>query len=538
MTQDIDAPRSSAQQLILPGFLGLILLGICGPLFLRLPITNDAVLYDLESRWLEDGILPYRDIVEANFPGVLVIHSCTRQFFGSSGEALRIVDLLIFSLILLVGFRLISLASRNFSVGAWFAVFGLLFYLSQTEWCHCQRDTWLLLPALLGGLLRTNQVRRVQNSSNLMTFAHSLAEGLVWGAGIWLKPHLVIVCVVVWVLSLFMLTGVRRKLIDASGLLTGGLIAGAVGLGWLIQVGAFEAFVASLSEWNPGYLAARTDNWTQQRYVAMSFRLAPWPLLHLIALPISLWSIGSFVSKSTARNEVSFLRAGLSSIYIFWFLQAHLLQHLFDYVHVPLVILALLVLGAFATEYRFLRTKSVIFTFALLAAFASPFFKSEQMQLWKPSLQGELTLAEKDQLARLTNPIWEDLAEIESFLRKQDVQGEDVLMYNSDLVTLYWNLDLQSPTPYVYMFELQFYFPDRKELFLKSMQEGAQRFVVTDLAGCGLPSATAEEIGPQGPLAPPPAYAHYKLTAYPWSEPVVFRSGRYMVHEVRAAAKR
>ncbi len=538
MTQDIDAPRSPVQDLILPGFLCLFLLSACGPLFLRLPVTNDAVLYDLESRWLEDGILPYRDIVEANFPGVLVIHSSTRQLFGPSGEALRIVDFFIFSLILIVGFRLVSLISRDFSSGAWFVVFGLLFYLSQTEWCHCQRDTWLLLPALLGGLLRTNQVRRIQSSGSLTTFTRSLAEGLVWGAGIWLKPHLVIVCVVVWMLSLFMLSGIRRKLIDASGLVAGGVIAGAVGLCWLIQVGAFEAFLASLSEWNPGYLAARTDNWTQQRYVEMSFRLAPWPLLHLISLPISLWSVVIFVSKSSERNESSFLRAGLSSIYLFWFLQAHLLQHLFDYVHVPLVILALLVLGAHATEYRFLRMKGVIFTFALLAAFTSPFFKPEQMQLWKPSLQGDLSPVQTDQLARLQNPIWEDLAEIESFLRKQDVQGKDVLMFNSDLVTLYWNLDLQSPTPYVYMFELQFYFPDRKELFLKSMEEGAQRFVVTDLVSCGLSLAKAEEIGPQGPLSPPPAYARYKLTEYPWSEPVIFRSGRYMVHKVRTSAKR
>ncbi len=538
MTQDIDPPRSSAQQLALPGFLGLILLSVCGPLFLRLPVTNDAVLYDLESRWLEDGVLPYRDIVEANFPGVLVIHSCTRKLLGPSGEALRIVDLVIFSLILLVGFRLISLASRNLLSGAWFAVFGLLFYLSQSEWCHCQRDTWLLLPALLGGLLRTNQVRRSERTNNLMTFAHSLVEGLVWGAGIWLKPHLVIVCVVLWVLSLFILTGVRRKFVDASGLLAGGLIAGAVGLGWLIQVGAFEAFVTSLSEWNPGYLAARTENWTQKRYVEMSFRLAPWTLLHLVAIPISLWSIVAFVSKSSARNEAAFLRAGLSGIYLFWFLQAHLLQHLFDYVHVPLVILALLVLGAFTVEYRFLRMKSVIFTFALFAVITSPFFKPEQMNLWMPSLQGNLTSVQTDQLARLPNPIWEDLAKVESFLRKRDVEDEDVLMFNSDLVTLYWDLDLISPTPYVYMFELQHYFPSRQELFLASMEQGAQRFVVTDLAGCGLPPVKAEEIGPEGPLAPPPAYTRAKLTEYPWSEPVVFRSGRYMVHAVRAAAKR
>lgn len=533
MTQVVETVQDQRSSIWTPLLAGLFILATLGPLFLRLPLTNDAVLYDLESRWLQAGILPYRDVVEANFPGVLVIHSLTRSLGGPSNEALRVTDLIIVAAMLLSAFSLLRSAVVARQSVAWAVVLCLLFYLSQSEWGHCQRDTWLLLPAIVGCLLRWRQVCRLGHSQGSQTFLHSLGEGLVWGTGIWLKPHLIVMCVVVWGCSLLMPRGRLTKIIDASGLLLGGVIMGAVGLVGLLQLGALESFLISLREWNPGYLEARTANWTLQRYIAMNLWLAPWTLLHLLAIPISIRALFLFIFKPTVRDAQSFMRSMLVSIYLVWLFQAHFLQHLFDYVHLPAIFLAIFVLAAHVSDYTFLRARPVVAAFALVAVLMSPLVKQSQLQLIPDAIQGDLSPDQTDQLARLPNPDWTDLHTVERYLADQNVSDRDVLMFNSDLVTLYWRLQLQSPTPYVYFYELQQYFPQRKEQLLTAMRNGPQRFIVTDLVSCGMPVRLAEEVGEAGPNAPPPAYVRANLKSLPWTEPVVFRAGRYLVHEVQ-----
>lgn len=535
MTQDSEPDPRSNGKLFTPIVLILGAIVTLGPLFMRLPLTNDAVLYDLEARWLSEDLLPYRDIVEPNFPGVLVIHRFTRLFLGQSNEALRAVDFVIVVAMLLIGGSLIFAAAANRAVAAWGILFGLLFYLSQSEWCHCQRDTWLLLPTLLGLYFRYRQVKRCESSeaTSRTIFLSSVCEGLIWGAGIWLKPHVIVMCGATWACSLFYLPQWKRKAIDSLGLLTGGVIAGGIGLLVLYRLGILSPFLASLNEWNPGYLAARFDNWTRVRYLSMVFRFAPWFLLHLVALPISLWVIFRFLFSKQERSPGTFTQSAVCMLYIFWMLQSHLLQHLFDYVHVPAIFLAILVLATQANQIAFLRSPVSLTTFGLLALLASPMVKPEKMALWVPALNSDLSPTQTDQLAQLHNPKWQDLQQVELFLREQNVQKQQVVMYNSDLVTLYWNLQLQSPTPYVYMYEIQAYFPDRKDALRQSMIDAHPKFIVTDLVSCGMRQDLAEQVDDFGPLAPPPAYKRANLNYYPWTEPVVFRAGRYMVHEAR-----
>ena len=59
---------------------------------------------------------------------------------------------------------------------------------------------------------------------------------------------------------------------------------------------------------------------------------------------------------------------------------------------------------------------------------------------------------------------------------------------------------------------------------------GWQRYVVSDLQKVGLTPAQAAAVGRNGPLALPPAFPDYLCNRYPWSEPIVFRAGRYLVH--------
>jgi hypothetical protein len=138
----------------------------------------------------------------------------------------------------------------------------------------------------------------------------------------------------------------------------------------------------------------------------------------------------------------------------------------------------------------------------------------------------------QDRLAHFDNPDREDLDRIAEFLRRNDVHGRDVCLYNSDLVSLYETLGVDPPIRFVYVFELLVFFPDRSDEIGRALEQSGHRFVVTDLVSCGLSRRLAEEIGPEGPLAPPPVYERLATESYPWSEPVVYRSGTYLVHRV------
>jgi hypothetical protein len=94
-------------------------------------------------------------------------------------------------------------------------------------------------------------------------------------------------------------------------------------------------------------------------------------------------------------------------------------------------------------------------------------------------------------------------------------------------------LDLFPPTRIVYVQEILVYFPDRREAILNELQTSPHRYVVTDIVSARLTSQQIERL-----LSP-----HYqaalknpatKRRPYPWGYPIVFRSGNYLVHEVRA----
>lgn len=534
MTQESNQRSESLQEILLPTTLVVAIVAMLVPIFLRMPVTNDAVLYDLEARWLNEGIIPYRDYVEVNFPGVLVIHQYTRAIFGDSDEALKAVDMLIMSAILAVVFALIRMTTKRISTAVWCLFFVLLFYLSQSEWCHCQRDTWLLLPTLAATWLRVQQVSRVNDRSAQLTLILSIAEGIVWGCGIWLKPHVLIMCFTVWAFSLFLIDGWKRKVFDGIGLLLGGVLTGGIGIWTLHQINALEPFFASMMVWNPGYLAARFDNWSLVRYLGMAYRFAPWHLLHLVAIPVAIHAVFRFFSQPKAT--VGFARVSICGLYLVWLLQSHLLQHLFDYVHVPTMLLAIIILAAYRSDLEFSGSRLLVSAFAAVAVLASPLADLNTMSLWPQAIQGDLTATETDKIAQLPNPKWSDLEKIEEFLEQQNVRDRDVLLYNSDLVTIYWDMQLKTPTPYIYFYEIQSYLPGKKELITKSALDARPKFIVTDLVGCGVIAQKAEEIGELGELAPPPIYKRANLSHYPWSEPVIFRAGRYLVHQQRRAS--
>ena len=157
---------------------GGILLLLAGPQFLRMPLTNDAQLFDLQARMISEGSVAYRDVLEPNWPGVLWVHAAVRRILGGSSEALRFFDLcLLLGTTWLLAWiaRRAGIASRS---AGWLSVAILVFYLGSTEWCHCQRDLWLLAPVTAAVTLR---MRRLDQEVSPRVCAWSaVAEGLAW----------------------------------------------------------------------------------------------------------------------------------------------------------------------------------------------------------------------------------------------------------------------------------------------------------------------------------------------------------------------
>ncbi|QDT91250.1 hypothetical protein Pan161_29060 [Gimesia algae] len=505
----------------------LILLVVTAtPQLICMPVTNDVSYYDLQARTVLRGGVLYRDMVEPNFPGVVWVHLTVRSLFGWSTAALRAVDLCLFSLTVLLLTRFVS--AVRFQLG--FVLF--LAYYSVSEWCHVQRDLWLLLPIALALNLRWAQIQRsaLETISNRTIFLYGLLEGLVWGAGVWLKPHIVIPALAVWLCSLSQPALRHRALKDLAGLITGGLLMGALGIGWLYWYGALPSFLEMQLDWNQEYLTDKMLDHYGFVIFNMVVRLFPYSFIHLAAIPTAL---ALLVRQNLQRDPSDRLRLHLlSALYLAWCLQVVLLQHPFDYVHFPPLLLGITLLTYWIHCNRsFPRLlKITAGGFIALALICSPVTKPDYLCLWDDCLQQGSTSTIRNQLARIPYPDWEDLERVADYLRQQQTQDREITCYSNDLVHLYLYLDLEPSTRYVYSHHQATFFPSKRSLILKALRNSPQKYILTNLMTPGLLVNQAKEIGPEGPHGYPPAFPDNLKSDYPWNLPIAFRSGTLAVH--------
>lgn len=513
----------------IPAFLALIvLLIVMTPQFLCMPVTNDVSYYDIQARTVLKGGVLYRDMVEPNFPGVVWIHMGVRSLLGWSTIAIRSFDLIMFSCIVILLARFVS--AKYFQL----SFLLVLTYYSSSEWCHVQRDTWLLIPAVLGITLRYRQWERITNanSSTKTVFIHALLEGMVWGAGVWLKPHLVIPALAVWICSLFMLSIRRQTLMDFAGLLTGGFIVGAIGIGWLISTKSWPWFLEMQLEWNREYLSTGNNFWHKGAITNLLIRLFPYWLVHLFAIPTAIITLIK-IYFVPAQPYLIRLRL-LATLYLAWCFQVLFLQHPFDYVHFPPLILGITFMTLwFPSVTHNLRFHQVLaYSYVALALWVSPILTSEKIRLWDDCFRQGSTNEIRNQLAQIPFPDWEDLERVGEFLKQQHAGDYEVTCHSNDLVHLYRDLNLEPSTRYVYSNTHVKSFPSKRSQIEQTLKESPQRFVLTNLMAAGLLSRHAKEIGPAGINSYPPAFPKHLESQYPWNLPIAFRSGTLVVLRV------
>ena len=545
MSEPLESPAEKSGATIRPtlALLSLALVFVIAvPPFLRMPLTNDPVYYDLQAYNLWHGGMLYRDIVEPNFPGVVWIHALVRPVVGPSSEALRLVDFLFLSGIVVLfgwGLRVSGISSR---VAVWCAAGVYFFYLPQPEWSHCQRDTWVLLPAGAAFVWRLRNLIRSQpaEASFAALFRRSIFEGFLWGVAIWIKPHVIVPCCVVWLMSSLAGRNIRRAAADGFGLLVGGVIAGALGMGWLVGTGTWPAFWDNIVHLNPLYLAARGETWTVPKVLSMFFRLFPWGVLHLLAAPIALlWCVTAIRRKRDSTDSVAKQEAGVSAatkalwaaLYLGWMFQAIAFQILFDYVHIPGIILAMLIVGIWAASTEWRRTVVLAaFAFVIGVCWFSPALAVSRLQLWPECVfQGNFPEL-RNRLRRIQEPDWVELEHVAQYLEKQDLHDGDLICFGNHLVHLYPRLGIQPTNRFVYQAWYLRNIPALRSEIWKDFDDHPPRFIVSDLVTVLGVAKFSAEPGAFGPNSLPAGIPSKFLKSYPLRYPVVYRSGGLLVH--------
>lgn len=511
------------------GWLALIGLLAAGlPLFLCMPLWVDVTLYDILARNVLRGGVPYRDMFDNNLPGMLWIHLLLRPLLGWSSVALRAVDVLV------VGSTIWLLVRFTGHFRVWAALLLVAFYLSTTEWCHCQRDVWALLPAMRALQLRFFQVVNSANWSGRKVFFLSLLEGLLWGAAVWIKPFIMIPAITSWLMSVCL---TRREAVDvgkqvtigALGLLAGGLLAGGAGIAWLVQSGGWPYFVEVFRDWNPRYFVM-ADPWPS-RLVDFVLRFFPWNLVHLLAIPVAL-TILSDEWKSSAR--VSPRAALLAAMYLGWFVQAHFFQQNFDYLLTPPVMLALAVLASRPWwRDRPALTGALVTLFLGAALVWHPVLNGNRLVLWKRCLAEGSTAELRDLLTlstRVETPCWTRLEKLATELSTLDLHDGELTCPTESTVPLYLALDLKPSTRFVMLQSIIGFFPTHWPDIRQELRASRQRYVVGDVRRAGLRGAQETAMQPGDPLALPPDFPAEWKNVYPWSKSAVFRQGGYFVY--------
>lgn len=450
------------------------------PLFLCMPPWNDVTLHDMAARSILRRGVHYRDVFDTNLPGVDWMMAAIRCGFGWSYETLRTFDLLF------VAGSVRILARLAGQRAAWFAAAVALWYPFTSEFNHCQRDVWMLFPAAAATWLRSWR-------GNL------ILEGFLWGIAVWFKPHSVIPAVAVWFVD-----HREKRWRDLGGVTLGGLLAGGLGIAWLVGTGAWPHFIDVFTRWNPEY--TRDGIWQtvpfKLSYLVTCFW--PWGLVHLAAIPVAACAL---------RN-----RSPLAALYLGWIVQAVLLQKPFDYVQVPVLILGFAVLAS--------RGWSVGFPFLiwfLIWGFPS-------LELW-PRCWSEGSSPElRDRLGYFTHTPWgtnwEQLRDVEVFLRTVEppLADRELTCWHDSTHPLYLQLGLEPSTRYMH-FGTVFPLRGKVDEIRADVIRSTQRYVVSDLMRMTRNPA-------KGDIASIESLPEEERKRFPWNQPVVFRSGRYVVHRV------
>jgi hypothetical protein len=227
----------------------------------------------------------------------------------------------------------------------------------------------------------------------------------------------------------------------------------------------------------------------------------------------------------------------LACFYLGWLYQASFLQRGFDYQHLPSILLALVVVANWLPRREDLRMGRVcLVAFASLALLFHPLLRWERTTAWGRCISQPSSYDLWDRLALTEAVDWQDLARVAAYLRAQEVKDREVTCFSVFTTPLYIELDQRPSSRFIQVSSLITFFSSRQQEMVEALGRGPQRFLVSDVRDFWTSSLSAQQARAEQPhraLALPPDFPPDKAQEYPWTEPVVFRAGRYYVHRAK-----
>jgi hypothetical protein len=544
--------------------LGVLAIGV--PLFLAMPLWVDTTYHDLSARNILRGGVHYRDVFETNLPGMVWLHAVVRPIVGWTSEAIRAVDLgvLTTGIVLLIAYLRRDRLSVNSCV--WFAMAAYLFYLFETEFIHCQRDGWMLLPTIVAFCLRSRQADRLLERSQGTVYWSAALEGMCWALAVWIKPHATIPALFVWGASLPRLFGLnkRKTLFDFLGLLTGGIVIGGLGTAWLVLTHTWAPMWDVLLNWNPEYY-----KWTpaemDSRLSSVIMYFAPWSLIHYLALPTAFYALvrartwQAWPDRAIAPRAVH--QALLAALYLGWLAEASLIQKTFHYAHAPVIFLALALLAgervpvgpillgwcllggvlnhykAATPELRWLNDfkeakpntfKQVVPRHRLI--------NDDWRSVWRQCVRGEYTPELKDHLSFYRGihcaPNWTELDETRQFLATLNLKDGELVCWDDTTHPLYLDLNLRPTIRFLHV-NTSLEFRGKRPTIRGELIATGHKYVVSDAAVVQFLYEPFDDDGrSDDPLRLPSNFPCACRGIYPWDQPVIKKFGRYWIHRI------
>jgi hypothetical protein len=521
----------------------LLVLIVCLPIFVCMAPWVDATFYDVCARVIQRGGVLYRDTFDTNLPGMAWLHLAIRSLFGWRSEVLRAVDFLVVAGITYLLVHWDAALPRYGRL--WTAVALLAYYFSTSEWCQNQRDVWMLLPCLLALYLRRYQL--LMPKPAFQTLLLSGLEGLLWGAAVWIKPMAFVPALACWLFSAlwryWSASMWRAARIEGAGLLAGGLVAGGAGCLWLWQTGAWGPFWDILLNWDPEYQAffmRWPHRWKHLQFWCVTNM--PWCLVPTVALPLAAITLASIFQRREMPTGKRLAQALLAVLYLSWIGQVLLFQGWYPYHWTPSVLLGLALLATWLRmpaepQWRFVLGFHLLL-FAGLALFMHPVLRPQRLATWWTCLTQGSSNELRDQLALTPQQgvwggaiNWEDLQRIADFLRDHELSQDSLLCLHESTMPLYLELDRIPPMRYLFFGQAIGVYRAHSARMLEELSASQARYIVSDLAlsGCWPPQAANDGVS-ETQLSP--HFSKPLSETFPWSEPIVFRSGRYAVHWV------
>ena len=559
--------------------LALIVLAIAVvPLFVCLPPYSDNDFYGIAANYVRKGYILEKEDRSFYFPpGLALTRLGIDALSGRHHEAIIVADLLVMSAIfafLVAWFR--YRMTQLQAIASWLIL--MAFYLSTPEACHFQPDPWMFLPTLIGLHLRRRQFPSLINPgpvSKAGLVRRSLAEGMMCGMACLIKPQAIVPMLTIWtVSSLFALRlngrVWRRIFADIVLLLTGGAICALAWLLWLIFDGGLASFHDTFM-WAYTYYSTAAS-WPL-KLLATFTQFLPWSLVHLWAVPLTVAMLfraarQAWRGQAGEPGEHVWNDALYAAFYLSWAIEGTFMQVSWVYHIMPGLFAGLgLLMGRLWSAPAFLPrwlppTAAVVFAIGL-----NPLLMPHKLACWPRCFTEGSTPALRDQLAnipyymphiveqvdparlekivdygkfdlalaqmhsRLYVVEWENMTKVANYLRSQGVKDRDLTCYHNTTLHLFLMLDIVPSNRDIVHDLIVSRFPGRDVVLQKELEGCPQRWVVSDLQRATLEDPPLPD--PAHPLELPANFPDKWRDKYPWSLPIVFRAGRYCVHDAK-----